>query len=60
MKNALQLQELDDALAFWKDATRQYWGSLCDKNATPEAREGFRRYYERARGGLAKAFKAAS
>lgn len=46
--------ELNDALAFWKDATRQYWGSLCDETATEEAREGFRRYYERARGDLAQ------
>jgi len=59
MEKALQIQELDDALAFWKDATRQYWGSLCDETATQEAREGFRRYYERAREGLAQAFKAA-
>lgn len=52
--------ELDDALAFWKDATRQYWGALSDETATPEAREGFRRYYERARALLRQAFEASA
>lgn len=53
-------QNLEDALAFWKDATRQYWGALNDTRATPEAREGFRRYYERARTVLRQAFGALS
>lgn len=42
------MDTLDDALAFWKDALKQWWALMNDPNASEIQRKAAEAYYKRA------------